>query len=582
MPRPHLLTVLLALCCSLLLHARVYQDFDRTRISVVTEQRDPSPEGVISVRVPELGDLAGTPIALVLRLRNEGAESQTVTVTAADIELGQFALGPNQESRVDLSMSANVAFQTGDAFELYGDGSGWSLEYLELANVHGFSRGLLTLVIIPSAAERYDSLNPSISFGFFVLLLLVPLPWFRLDATKLERIVSRAFGGMGLLLLGITLVSAVVSPFKILLSTRSFLLCIVMIYYPVLRQLGVSAYRQASRRLHSAPLSEYRLWGYGCWLVDASSRRLGSSTAPTISLIVLIFGALYMATLYPDVGGRINFGDSAKWQFLWVVNGTPHSTGYPLFLALSEVFGKTLVWWEPFMRITLMSYAFAIVTLCVVFLCWVSITRRKLHSLVAVCLLGTSFTFWSQATEAEVYTLNALFVSLVLYLFVRFHKGGGRRFFFLGWFVFFLSLGHHLTMVTMLPGLVYFSYRTNRRLFGDLRTVGLLLIFAVIGASQYLYVLYLSHQPSPYLEGIGRNAGLRRLVDYATGGGFRDEIAVQSSIGGLEALVSHLISTEIGFLPFIIGVGTLVVGLSGGWRRHPDRNVRGGPHQLDS
>src|SRR3954447_9607546 len=65
--------------------------------------------------------------------------------------------------------------------------------------------------------------------------------------------------------------------------------------------------------------------------------------------------AVYLRTLFPGLGGG---GDSAKFQYVGSVLGTPHPPGYPLYVLVSFLFSRlpagSLAW-----RMNVMSAFFA-------------------------------------------------------------------------------------------------------------------------------------------------------------------------------------------------------------------------------
>ena len=248
-----------------------------------------------------------------------------------------------------------------------------------------------------------------------------------------------------------------------------------------------------------------------------------------IASLLLFFIVLYSSTIYPGVGGRINYGDSAKWQFLWAIGGTPHSTGYPLFLGLSALFGNLLIFLEPYLRITLISLVSAVGTLFVLYKISEIFINTKLARILPTFLLGTTYIFWSQATEAEVYTLNALFVSLVIYFFILFYTNKKIKNFLIGIIIYAISFGNHLSMITLLPGLVYMIFFTGYKLVFNKKNIILCILIFLLGSAQYLYVLYLSHTNSPYLEFIGHNSSITHWISYITGGQFRNNLGANNT-----------------------------------------------------
>jgi len=200
---------------------------------------------------------------------------------------------------------------------------------------------------------------------------------------------------------------------------------------------------------------------------------------------------VYVRTLLPGVG----FGDSAKFQFVGWVLGTPHATGYPTYLVLNHLFLKLVPFGSLAWRANLLSAVLAVAAVVVMCRLLVALgVRAGVAALVALAF-GLTPTLWSQALAAEVYTLNLLFIAGVTLLFVRWRQGGARRHFYAGCALYALSFGCHLTMVTLLPALVVWVWTTERRLFRDVRAVGAVLGFIVLGASQYAYVFWRTHSP---------------------------------------------------------------------------------------
>lgn len=169
--------------------------------------------------------------------------------------------------------------------------------------------------------------------------------------------------------------------------------------------------------------------------------------------------AIYMQTLTPAVGTR----DGYELQAISATLGFAHPTGYPLFPILGRLWllvfpFRTIAW-----RINVLCALYAAASVSLVY----GTARRVLghRSLAALSALVFAFsaTLWAQAVRPEKYTLNALFVSLVLY--VAFgavdpeERGPYPR---LRWLalVYGLSLGHHRTMLMLAPPLaVYVLWR---------------------------------------------------------------------------------------------------------------------------
>ncbi len=200
---------------------------------------------------------------------------------------------------------------------------------------------------------------------------------------------------------------------------------------------------------------------------------------------------VYLRTLLPGVG----FGDTAKFQFVGWVLGTPHATGYPTYLVLNHLFLKLVPFGSLAWRANLLSAVFAVAAVLV--MCRLLVTlgvRSGVAALVALAF-GLTPTLWSQAVAAEVYTLNLLFVAGVTLLFIRWRQTGARRFFHAACALYALSFGCHLTMVTLLPAVAVWVWTTERRIFRDVRALGAVLGLIVLGAAQYAYIFWRTHSP---------------------------------------------------------------------------------------
>lgn len=223
--------VILAGCCATAFHARVYQQFDRVRIRVVTSEVQ-AVDGSVVVPLPDLTSLVGMPTAIVLRVQNGSTETRTVALVVRGAEVDRFVIRPTQSLRVDFSIPTRTSLHEGDRVELTGDGDDWAVHYLELANVYGFSSGLFSFVITPTETTLVDSFSIIASFLLFCLLLVLSIPLFRLPEGRVVRFVSLIPGATVLCFFFLTLALPAISSFKVLLSTQAFSLCIATLYGP--------------------------------------------------------------------------------------------------------------------------------------------------------------------------------------------------------------------------------------------------------------------------------------------------------------------------------------------------------------
>jgi MFS family permease len=283
--------------------------------------------------------------------------------------------------------------------------------------------------------------------------------------------------------------------------------------------------------------------------------------------LAAVVAALYLFTLYPGVGGET---DTAKWQFVGKVLGMPHITGYPLYVLVNHVFSflpvGTLAW-----RINFMSAFFAVLAVVLLQRILRGLLNSELLALGGALVLAVSPMFWTFAVAAGVYSLNAFFICLVMYLLFKWADarrgrpaGGreGRGYFYAACFAYALSLGNHVTMITMLPALVIFALATDWRAVLSMKTMLLSLLFVMLLAGLYIFPFIQTAMPSPYLENRVRTFDdLWRLL---TATGFRQYLFAGGTTGLVEMQLPFYISQVSAQFTFfsllLIMAGLLVLG----------------------
>jgi hypothetical protein len=161
----------------------------------------------------------------------------------------------------------------------------------------------------------------------------------------------------------------------------------------------------------------------------------------------------YVRTLAPDV----LYGDSAEFQTLAYTLGMTHSTGYPVYLLLGRLLGFLPVG-SPAWRINLLSAVGAAVALGCIFLLVRHLTRSRVGALLGSVALDLSYTFWSQAIIAEVYTPALAFLTAILILLWRWRDDPteNNRLLLFASLLTGLSLGVHLFVALVMPTAVAF------------------------------------------------------------------------------------------------------------------------------
>jgi len=214
---------------------------------------------------------------------------------------------------------------------------------------------------------------------------------------------------------------------------------------------------------------------------------------------------LYLRTLAPTVLplDRTELPDSAMLQMQAGVLGITHPTGYPTYLMLGHLF-TYLPFGDVAYRVNLASAVFGALAALVVYAAGYLCTRRAAPAATGALTFGLGTTLWSQAVVAEVYTLNALLVSLTLLTLLlwreRLESTSGDRYLLLAAFGAGLCVTNHMTSGLMLPAILLFvgfvSWRKLLEWRLALKGAGLFLL----GLTPYLY-LPLRAAMNPAFEG---------------------------------------------------------------------------------
>lgn len=198
----------------------------------------------------------------------------------------------------------------------------------------------------------------------------------------------------------------------------------------------------------------------------------------------LISFLVYLRTLCPTVYvvGSGELITAAHWL------GIAHPTGYPLYCLLARLFSIAVPIGSVAYRMNLLS---AILGAAAVGLLYLLVQKWIGGRGLALCtslLFAFSSTFWSQAVIAEVYTLNAVFLTGLLLVLAYWRSTCEPHWLLFLAFFYGLSLTHHLTVSLWAPGLFAVLVLTQKEWpwRGALGWASIVLF--LIGLSPYLYL----------------------------------------------------------------------------------------------
>lgn len=190
---------------------------------------------------------------------------------------------------------------------------------------------------------------------------------------------------------------------------------------------------------------------------------------------------ILLSTLSPSV----HTGDSGELiTSAWSL-GIAHNPGYPVYSLFGRTFGF-LGLGNPAFRVNLLSAVCAVLASIFVFLTVHTLSARVFPAAMAALLLSISATVWWQASDAEVYTLYLLSLSVLAYALARFLTSHDLRWLYCASFIFGLSLGNHISLVTMIPAIMCVLW--GHRRIKSPRAILVCLMFLVGGLSCYVYL----------------------------------------------------------------------------------------------
>jgi len=186
----------------------------------------------------------------------------------------------------------------------------------------------------------------------------------------------------------------------------------------------------------------------------------------------------------------MDLGDTAAFQDAGGTFDVTPRQAYPLYFAV----GNIVVWLaggDPAVGMNLASAVCGALACGVLTWLAADVSGSTVAGIFGGGLFAASYTFWSQAVIAEVYTLHILLVAASLSALLHWSKrpeSPGRLALFFS--VYALGFGNHLMMVLLLPAATLFLAVTMpggvRGLLGP-RVVGLAVLMAALGALQYAW-----------------------------------------------------------------------------------------------
>ncbi len=192
--------------------------------------------------------------------------------------------------------------------------------------------------------------------------------------------------------------------------------------------------------------------------------------------------AFYIIFLCPVIAG----GDSTELVTACAVTGIPHPPGYPLYTMVGKFF-TFIPFYSIAWRVNLLSAFLSSLCCMFIYLSLEILTKNPVSSLCGSLCLAFSRYFWHYSEVSEVFPLNNMFVSLLIYILIVWRENlHNNRYIYLAGFLFGLSMTNHHTAILLIPAMIFFLIY-NKNIFKKK-----ILLFSVLafmaGLTPYIYL----------------------------------------------------------------------------------------------
>jgi len=136
----------------------------------------------------------------------------------------------------------------------------------------------------------------------------------------------------------------------------------------------------------------------------------------------------------------------------------------------------------------LVSAIFSSLTVVVTYLSAYELTKRKTLAILSSLSLAFTYSFWLYAEVVEVFALNSFFISVLLFLTIKYTLYKEKLFLYLISFVIGLSLTNNQSVIILFPIVAFCIFITNWRIFFEIKTIIKAFIYLILGLIPYLYI----------------------------------------------------------------------------------------------
>lgn len=282
-------------------------------------------------------------------------------------------------------------------------------------------------------------------------------------------------------------------------------------------------------------------------------------------LALALLLAAYLPTLQRMPNGSEHYFmiDVGETQIVLNRWGTLHPTGYPLYVVLGSVATAVLRAFgvEAATAPGVVSLGWGVLTLALIYLLALHITRRPLLATATTVLFGLTRTMWVHNDIAEIYTMG-LFLLVLMLVFALWQPPIPGRLYWLA-LVGGIAVSHHRALAMAIPALVYAVWADVKAVITK-RPVMLLALLGLgmIGLLPYAYMVMRAQQGAAWVY--GDPGTLQGLLDQFFSKEYTRYIGAPASFEALVAninLVNNVLITDLTLPGILLGIVGLIVGL---------------------
>ena len=276
--------------------------------------------------------------------------------------------------------------------------------------------------------------------------------------------------------------------------------------------------------------------------LQISEKPATCSTKAALLTSVAVFVAMF--TLYATTANHYTaYDDTPQLMTASIRLGIAHPSGYPLLILLGKA-ASLLPLGTLAYRLNLLVGLFGALAAGSICLLMSTAFGSVGAAALASVALGVTPVLWENATNFEVYALNALSIVVALLLAAKvwiYTEGNNKhraRYFFLMAFIIGLGTSHHLTFVTSLPAVAWLAFRGRQAWLPDRGQIVKALLVLALGLSPWLYLPIRGALPyDPYTCWVPLKS-LRAIFDHITAQQFKTALLAYS-IKGLPLLAAR-------------------------------------------